>query len=691
MTIKLTRQLLLSSILAAMAAGPVVATPFNQGTPGPSGEQATGSINHLGMSRSGLYVLFPNDFGTSNRGIYVRNFYNFLTMPVAQNLTGLDMNFYAISPNGRYVSYASNGSRVVRDQSTLTSVTIPAVADSNGVNVGLSNNGFVLFNKTVGSATQLVRLNLNNQSEVIVSPTVGTLGSHYRRNPLSADGQVALFQSAGQYKVYDATQAQSMAFAPVWNGVTLPIGAIDLASSGKYVAFASTNASDNHFLFRAALQSNRYGLERFDITAKKVAVDAGDGFSVSADGRYISFSGMLEEGHPDFAAAMAVGSPGFHRIFRYDTRSNELVTASVANNGGPIVGVSGTPLVNGTSIISDDGSLVSFATNALNLLPTPVSPSVGGEQNYIAFLGNGYARNFEFVEMPNSDNGFKFYEPMRLVADHQWEGTITFDGLLAPESFRFSANGIMSNGVPTLGGRSFGAASGSQSQASGQAVLNGTSFSIAGGAGTYSVSFNDETLQYSFRKQDWKRTVIFIQGQTIDGQDMFIRGGIDHAYALNNLGLNCAANNSLCAIPIRARNTLNSYTANWKIGDNLLDWSSAEVTQTLGNIRGLAQGTPLDWTTNNASNINKVAINGVGYTPLNTWGDHYWMLDVDVDCSKTVNGWFELKSFISGGPGWEPNITQVGAPYSSGNHFARCGQLNRFQRGNNSVLTMPIP
>ena len=34
---------------------------------------------------------------------------------------------------------------------------------------------------------------------------------------------------------------------------------------------------------------------------------------------------------------------------------------------------------------------------------------------------------------------------------------------------------------------------------------------------------------------------------------------------------------------------------------------------------------------------------GRGYTPLNRFGDHYWMLDVDMDCSKTHQGWFEFK------------------------------------------------
>lgn len=30
-------------------------------------------------------------------------------------------------------------------------------------------------------------------------------------------------------------------------------------------------------------------------------------------------------------------------------------------------------------------------------------------------------------------------------------------------------------------------------------------------------------------------------------------------------------------------------------------------------------------------------------------GDHYWMLDFEIDCSLTENGWFEVKAFLTNG------------------------------------------
>ena len=68
------------------------------------------------------------------------------------------------------------------------------------------------------------------------------------------------------------------------------------------------------------------------------------------------------------------------------------------------------------------------------------------------------------------------------------------------------------------------------------------------------------------------------------------------------------------------------------------------------------------------------------YYELNTWGDHYWFLVMDMDCDQTQEGWFEFNTIYSiGGEEGEDPITQeecsgeVGgsAPFSSVNHIAR--------------------
>jgi alpha-amylase len=178
---------------------------------------------------------------------------------------------------------------------------------------------------------------------------------------------------------------------------------------------------------------------------------------------------------------------------------------------------------------------------------------------------------------------------------------------------------------------------------------------------------------------------------------MFLRGGIDHGYAESVLGRTCATAGGPtyeCSLPIQHNNSLNSTTQPWKVNDNHLDWYDQREPGQDGWSQGIqAMGTAADWTTNDPGYGATVAVNGFGYEVLNqlhSLGEHYWMLDVNMDCSKGVQfggeSWFELKAYISG-VGWEGHINQSGTPYSSNNHFARCGKINIFQRNKDSIAS----
>jgi alpha-amylase len=200
----------------------------------------------------------------------------------------------------------------------------------------------------------------------------------------------------------------------------------------------------------------------------------------------------------------------------------------------------------------------------------------------------------------------------------------------------------------------------------------------------FAIHKNAKVDNIIIQPEDWQRTVIFIQAQTSSGQDMFARGGIDHDYANNQLGRNCQSNNFDCAMPIRHNNLRNITTAPWKINEDYLDWYGSETQQS-----NEAEGTPLDWTTNAWLNswgtLRTTAIDGYGQEPLNNWGQHYWMLDVDMDCSKAVDGKFEVKAYVKNGQGWEGNISQNNAPFSSNNHIAECGKVNMFEFNTGNV------
>lgn len=201
-----------------------------------------------------------------------------------------------------------------------------------------------------------------------------------------------------------------------------------------------------------------------------------------------------------------------------------------------------------------------------------------------------------------------------------------------------------------------------------------------------------------------KRTVVFIKGETAPGQDMFIRGGIDHEASKKLRGVDCANEdgtpNYACALPILHRNMKNPTTKPWKLGDAFLDWYGRETQQLVSSASGLAQGTPADWTTNawpsSWGTAKSVPVDGYGVEKLNDVGAHLWMLDVDMDCTRAFKGadgnrWFEVKSFISNGPGWEGDVSQAGAPYASANHFAKCGQITYLERGNGKASFKPLP
>ncbi|XP_013382622.1 uncharacterized protein LOC106153287 isoform X2 [Lingula anatina] len=207
---------------------------------------------------------------------------------------------------------------------------------------------------------------------------------------------------------------------------------------------------------------------------------------------------------------------------------------------------------------------------------------------------------------------------------------------------------------------------------------------------------------------DWQRTIIFIHKETSPSQYVFLRGGLDHSRRPD-----CVHNATVdpCSIPIWHIWTTRygKYNA-WRQGDNFLDWYGPEWGQGMvESINFPPQGTPMMWTTDASGWCDpndmacyyqgRLTMNdpdyfnaeraGFGYTPRNKWGEHYWMLDVLMDCSRTWEGWFNVKAYLTPEREWEPDIWQRDSctscrympPPSSRNHMARCGVTNVFQWG----------
>lgn len=262
-------------------------------------------------------------------------------------------------------------------------------------------------------------------------------------------------------------------------------------------------------------------------------------------------------------------------------------------------------------------------------------------------------------------------------ASYDYSTVLDVSGHDPRERFKFDVSGDWSV--------NFGENDNGGNSRSGTAERSGGDIFFQDGPGLYRVKFENRTHAFSVQKEanssPVKRTLVFIHGRTVEGQNLFIRGGIDHEHMQDVLGKTCndsATYTNPCAIPIRHRIRTSDNPDFY--GDFHLDWYGREDNQT-----ATTEGSPLTWTTGAATYERTVAKDGFGYTPLNRYGEHYWMLDVDMDCSRTVDGWFELKSFISNGAGWERDIAQPGAPYASRNHMGQCGKINIFRHGENAA------
>lgn len=177
----------------------------------------------------------------------------------------------------------------------------------------------------------------------------------------------------------------------------------------------------------------------------------------------------------------------------------------------------------------------------------------------------------------------------------------------------------------------------------------------------------------------FKRTIIAIKKETWMGQYVYVRGG-------GPMGRRIAIKHRI--IP----EDQDSFFASTSKGDNFLDWGSNEESQ--GQYEDVVpQGTPMMWTTNDANYHSQIEKHGAGYAKLNVESGHYWLVDIDMNCSQTDNGWFEFKAYLTKDGqtpvhnGWEKNFLKKPCQGKNGpmefenedkianNHVGRCGEF----------------
>ena len=313
---------------------------------------------------------------------------------------------------------------------------------------------------------------------------------------------------------------------------------------------------------------------------------------------------------------------------------------------------------------------------------------VFGELVHVIAVGYDFGKGFEEQTLVASPTSYLRYGKSQETRLHVPEGATR-------ASLYFHVKTYLVAKYPTYGEVT------ERKYAEGEWILVREKWDNPSGAGT---NFALGTEPKEPLEKGFARTVVFIKGETSPGQDLFVRGGIDHDASKKLRGVDCqnddGSPNHRCALPIVHRNLRNATTKPWKLGDAFLDWYGRETTQLVPSAAGLAQGTAADWTTNSWPSswgaAKTVPVDGYGLEKLNTVGPHLWMLDVDMDCTQAFKGldgtrWFEVKSFVSNGPGWEGDVAQAGTPYPSANHFAKCGQVSVFERGKSTATFKPLP
>lgn len=127
------------------------------------------------------------------------------------------------------------------------------------------------------------------------------------------------------------------------------------------------------------------------------------------------------------------------------------------------------------------------------------------------------------------------------------------------------------------------------------------------------------------RTPDIRETVFIIKKETQPGQDLMIFGG---KAGCPGECTSCGCEIDISAEPVDPE-VWSEYEAS-RQKNNQLHWMGSSP-----------DGTPLRWTTNDPENPT--------FDELNTFGPHYWMVKMAVDCSQTTDGWMALRICVKQG------------------------------------------
>ncbi len=434
---RLTLLIILLLILVASTACSVEQTKGTQRVSIANNEiQADQRSKQPSISSDGRYVAFASDAtnlvkGDSNgvTDIFVRDLAKRTTKRVSVSSTGEEGNKASywpfISSDGRYVTFTSEANNLdasdnngagdifVHDIKTGDTTMISRAVDGTAGNdlsfwSSISSDGrYVAF---MSNATNLVQPDSNDswdiflrdrqagQTSLVSSAYDGKQANSQSEYPIiSADGRFVAFASDATNIVsgdtngyrdvfeYDLQTGKTNRVSLASDGTQANAGTqafvISISADGQFVAFPSlaTNLvpDDTNNAWDIFVHNRDKGeTSRVSVSSSGTQADAGSyGVSISPDGRYVTFGSNATNLKPD-------DLNGVMDVFVYDRQTGQIECVSVASDGAQGNEASGFTLIAPVGIdlaygplISSDGSVIAFMSNASNLVVNDTNAS----------------------------------------------------------------------------------------------------------------------------------------------------------------------------------------------------------------------------------------------------------------------------------------------------------------------------
>ena len=504
-----------------------------QAMQGPHSEQLRSSSFAMRMSKNGRFMMFstPNLENTSGVDFqyYVQDMKSGETTLVSEVGIHNDLQSFGISENGQFIAYVryeeahnfTNKVLVIKDLAYATTEVISDLKLAGNNRIFVTNTGDVIYrNRTADNA----KYQINKYTKGMGSSSLLT-GKKLLIGGIDTDGNniaylenwttPAGFKTVGGFILDIATGTSQAVGNQNYDATTVTVNA---SGSIAAVGYSHPPVSNTPMLQIRTLQTGALvaiSEGQANVEGMSELRDLTNAIDISEDGRFVSFRARLTSNHPDFDAADAQGHGVFDRIFRLDVSTKEAFSVSKTFDGS-----ANDNFVNQGNYISNDSRFVAFAGAVKNLLPT-MPNSV--EEPYHAAV-NTFASNYLFVGMPNSEQNWKHFSNMSLVADNTWQGVLSFDGI-GVDAFKIDVGGAY------VGFEYIATANWSENYGE-DGIAFGNNIYPKQGAGDYTVTFNDITKQITMTKivaAAATRDITFTchNATTYAGQSIYVVGNID--------------------------------------------------------------------------------------------------------------------------------------------------------------------